>query len=429
MILIVAIVIIFAVAAMVLTLGRSMRGEASIAANAAAAREAAIAERGAEQYVLALLAETSDDTTPLESLGEEYFTDVRIGNGRFWIVRPDYNDPTLPAFGLVDESAKVDLNTVNYGDLLRLPGMTEQLAASIIDWRDEDEEITEGVGAESQTYLGRTPGHEAKNAPFETVEELLLVEGMTPELLYGPIDQPPLGMPADTLASSGGLFATEHYQRRGFFDLFTIWSQAPTTAPDGRIRLDVDGEEEPLRELVTEIIGGSRADEINQQLNDENNIFEFAMDADITSDELRRLEPYLVAGNPQESIRGRVNVNFAPREVLLTADDDLADDQIELILTSRATAATQYPGTMAWLLDVAPDAGDEVGEDIIARGSFFSADIVALSGNGRGFRRVRIVVDASDPLSPQIVYRRDLTDRGWPLDPALLESIRTGQLP
>lgn len=426
---IVAMVIIFAVAAMVLTLGRSMRGEASIAANAAAAREAAITQRGAEQYVLALLAETSDDTIPLELLGEEYFVDVRIGNGRFWIVRPDYNDPTLPAFGLVDESAKIDLNTVNYGDLLRLPGMTEQLAASIIDWRDEDDDITEGVGAESQTYLGRSPAHEAKNAPFENVEELLLVEGMTPELLYGPETQPPLGITGGLLGDTGGLFAVEQYQRRGFFDLFTVWSQAPTTAPDGRVRLDVDGDEQPLRDLVTEIIGGSRADEINSRLDDEDNIFEFAMDADITSDELRQLEPYLMAGDPQQGIRGRVNVNSAPREVLLTADDDLADDQVELILTARPAATVQYPGTMAWLLDTAPDGAEEIGERIVARGSFFSADIVALSGNGRGFRRVRIAVDASDSAAPQIVYRRDLTDRGWPLDPQLLQDIRTGQLP
>jgi len=38
------------------------------------------------------------------------------------------------------------------------------------------------------------------------------------------------------------------------------------------------------------------------------------------------------------------------------------------------------------------------------------------------------VVDASSG-TPQIVYRRDLSDAGWPLDPSVLESLRSGQGP
>jgi len=29
--------------------------------------------------------------------------------------------------------------------------------------------------------------------------------------------------------------------------------------------------------------------------------------------------------------------------------------------------------------------------------------------------------------TPQIVYRRDISDRGWPMDPAILASLRSGQ--
>ena len=54
-----ALVIIFDIAAMALTLGRTMRTEAGISANTAAMREADLIERGAEQYVLALLAEAA----------------------------------------------------------------------------------------------------------------------------------------------------------------------------------------------------------------------------------------------------------------------------------------------------------------------------------------------------------------------------------
>lgn len=424
-ILIVTLVLVFVLAALVITLAQWVRADAVVSANVAAAREATLVERGAEQYVLALLANAkANPNEPVEALDESYFMAVPIGEGYFWIVRPDYNDPLLPAFGLVDETSKIDLNTEGFERLMQLPGMTEQLAASIIDWRDADDESTQGYGAESSNYLGRSPGYTAKNAPFESVEELLLVEGMTRELLYGPADQPPLGV-NNSIAGSAD-FATEHWQRRGWFDLFTVWSYVPMTAPDGRQRLDTDGDEDQLRELVTEIIGGSRAEEINQRLDDENNIFQFAQEAGITPEELRQLEPYLIGGDLDDGpIRGRINVNYAPREVLLAADEDASPEVVDQAITTRKAQTETYPGTMAWMMAAMPQAIAQLDDDVTARGTHYSADIVAVSGDGRAFRRVRIVVDTSTS-EPTIVFRRDLTDGGWPLDPILLENLRNG---
>ena len=50
---------------------------------------------------------------------------------------------------------------------------------------------------------------------------------------------------------------------------------------------------------------------------------------------------------------------------------------------------------------------------------------VAATGNGRAFKRVRIVVRAG--ATPVIVYRRDISDRGWPMDPGVLASLKRGQ--
>jgi hypothetical protein len=55
----------------------------------------------------------------------------------------------------------------------------------------------------------------------------------------------------------------------------------------------------------------------------------------------------------------------------------------------------------------------------------YTADILAVSNDGRAFRRVRVVVDATGTL-PKIIHRRDLTERGWPLDRRILDSLRTG---
>ena len=40
-------------------------------------------------------------------------------------------------------------------------------------------------GASDSYYLSLPQPYNCKNSPFETVEELLLVEGVTPQLLYG----------------------------------------------------------------------------------------------------------------------------------------------------------------------------------------------------------------------------------------------------
>jgi len=66
------------------------------------------------------------------------------------------------------------------------------LVAAIIDWVDEDDEITvlpsvsgDNRGTERSYYTQLDNPYECKNGPFEALSELLLVKGMTEELLYG----------------------------------------------------------------------------------------------------------------------------------------------------------------------------------------------------------------------------------------------------
>src|SRR5262249_21717128 len=87
------------------------------------------------------------------------------------------------------ESGKININalirldpggTVLYEVLLKLPNMTEELAAAIVDWVDSDDDERPN-GAESGSYQSYQP----KNGPLNSLDELLLVRGMTSELLYG----------------------------------------------------------------------------------------------------------------------------------------------------------------------------------------------------------------------------------------------------
>lgn len=59
------------------------------------------------------------------------------------------------------------------------------LVGAIMDWRDPDDEKSSfGQGAEAGDY-----DYPIKNGPFDSVEELLQVKGVTPELFYGAPDR------------------------------------------------------------------------------------------------------------------------------------------------------------------------------------------------------------------------------------------------
>lgn len=114
---------------------------------------------------------------------------------RFTMVAPVEHDLFARGvrYGLMDESARLNLNTLKEIELdddelsewlLPIPGMTDPLIAAIRDWIDEDDVPLPG-GAESDYYGTLTPPYRAKNGPLGTLDELLSVKGVTPELLYG----------------------------------------------------------------------------------------------------------------------------------------------------------------------------------------------------------------------------------------------------
>lgn len=64
-------------------------------------------------------------------------------------------------------------------------GESAVISDSIVDWKDPDD-ATGLSGTESDFYLGREQAHYAKNGPFDDLAELLLVNGITPEIYWGP---------------------------------------------------------------------------------------------------------------------------------------------------------------------------------------------------------------------------------------------------
>jgi len=60
----------------------------------------------------------------------------------------------------------------------------ESIVGSLLDWIDSDD-LHRLNGAEEDYYKGIANPYECKNGPLDTVEEMLLVKGITPDVFYG----------------------------------------------------------------------------------------------------------------------------------------------------------------------------------------------------------------------------------------------------
>jgi len=124
------------------------------------------------------LAELEQDPTPQVdsyldpwSHNPDAFQEAALGQGSFTVSYPlpgeDGSEGVV--YGVVDEDRKVNINTASQAVLLRLPGMTDEIADSVLDWRAEHRGLGESLG-------------KVKDRPFKVLEELLLLEGMTDEV-------------------------------------------------------------------------------------------------------------------------------------------------------------------------------------------------------------------------------------------------------
>jgi len=91
---------------------------------------------------------------------------------------------------VIPESAKLNVNGAPPQELGRLlvalgadPGRAEAIVAGIQDWRSASDGGS--FTRFDQHYLSLTPSFRARHSSFQEIEELLLVEGVTPDLFYG----------------------------------------------------------------------------------------------------------------------------------------------------------------------------------------------------------------------------------------------------
>lgn len=132
--------------------------------------------------------------------GDGRWQTEEFGAGGYWV-------------RVVDEGGKINLNRVDETTLRQVfvnlqfdVKDSENMTDAILDWRDTDS-LVRLHGAESDDYLAQRVPYPAKDGPFDTLDELLLVQGVTPALFYG----------------QGG---------SGLRDLFSVYSAGTSNSPN-----------------------------------------------------------------------------------------------------------------------------------------------------------------------------------------------------
>ena len=458
------------------------------------AQAKALADSGLH-YTIALL---SDQTAfsgtlasnPYDNAG--YFQDISAPvdgqKGRFSIVVVDYSqDPgngSLPSlFGVADESGKLNLNTFMQIDPsgqklhdalmnMNLLGMTDDIAWSIVDWIDADSNTSSG-GAEDDYYMSISPPYHCKNAPLDSVEELLLVKGITPALLYGS-DLNRNGQ-NDPEENSNGVFGV------GWLPYFTVYSREQNVDSSGNPRINVNGKNlQNLYQQLKTAVGDQLAAAImayriyspaaatdakamtgsptqlvtvvEQALNGQppprsqrnvssifqligskvtipgnmgmpSTIYPFPIQDVATARDLLPTAIDKLTTVNEQSMPGRINVNTASSTVLL-ALPGLEQADVDTINGVRpapgsSDALTPLYQSVAWLYTEANITAvkmEAIERYITARTQVYHIQSIGYFDKGGPVVRVEAVVDTNQG-QPRILYYRDLTELGRAIDP------------
>jgi hypothetical protein len=313
--------------------------------------------------------------------------------------------------------------------LLRLPGMTAELAASIIDWRDEDSEISPG-GAEDEYYLLLSQPYNCKNSPLETVDEILLIKGASKEILYG--EDTNLNSILDDNENDGDLRDPDDNRNgrldSGFYDYITVYSVETNLDADGNQRININDAQSraDLQNEIQEIVKEERALEIMSLIPTRPsfaNVLHFYFTTGMKTEEFSQIVDRLTTSD-EETLPGLINVNTAPKAVLLCLPD-LEESDVEALLSRRNS--DKGLDSIAWVAEVLEqEKAVAVGSYITTRSFQYSADIVSVAGNGRAYKRCKTVFDMSQK-TPKIVYWKSMTHFGWPLNQQIVATLREGQ--
>ena len=406
--------------------------------------------------------------------------DGKLQRVRFSAMAPHYDETGFAPwqYGLERESMRLDINAVMDWEksrqgigrkaLLGLPGMTEAIADAILDWMDADS-TTRQSGAEQDYYSTLNPPYSPRNGIPDSLEELLLIKGVTRSLLFGRDANQNHRLDLDELSTSNASTSIDATGEKHlpWAELLTLYSGERNQTREGQPRINLNHFDlAALHRKLTEAFDTKLATYVvvyrqygpslgNIPSTDVSTVkpnftipakFLIRSPLDLLQSrvqipiaggvvntvgsplptEREKLDEILgilydrVTVSNAPTLRGRVNVNLAPAEVLRTIpgiDKALA----EQIVTSRSTTTKsddRHRKHPCWLFTeglVNLIKMKEVFPYLTIGGDVYRTQIVAFSEASRLSHRVELVLDASGQPARRVFWKDlQVLGRGYP---------------
>lgn len=421
-ILIVTIWIITLLAGMALVFAHTMRIDEKANGNRIYQTQSRELANGAIAYAQALATQAIDT-----ELAED---PQAIGDDWIVLITPDQEQDDRASYGMIDEAGKVNINTATQEMLEKLPGMTEELAAALIDWRDGNSDVTTN-GAEDEYYLLLDEPYTAKNGALESIDELLLVKGFTRQIIYG-----------EDTNRNGVLDANENDGDEsepadnadgtldmGIFPYVTVYSIQSNQNDSGETKPNIN--DSNLNAVSTvlqqELDAGRHAVVMNNIRNNRpfTNLIDFYYKSQMTLEEFDKVASQLSQSN-SENVRGMININTAPKKVLACLPG-LEDADMQTLTSYRSSKSEEELTSIGWVTEAFGEDGREkataIGGVITTQSSQYAFDALVIRAKGRSYARRYIVIDTRE--GAQVRSSQDITHLGWPLNHKVLTTLKT----
>jgi DNA uptake protein ComE-like DNA-binding protein len=260
------------------------------------------------------------------------------------------------------------------------------------------------------------------------VDELRMVYGITVDSIYG--EDANLNGILDPNENDGE--TTPPYDNRdgkmdfGFAEYFTVYTSDPNVDTNGNARVSVNNSTNLFAALTNKLsvatssnvvaaARGTTFSSLAQFYGTVKNVLTVA-DFESVYDSL--------CVNTNSPLLGQVNVNTASAGVLVTMPGFTEDMANQLVNYRRSNPSSLK--SLAWVAEVLGTNIPPSASNLTTHAYQFTADIAAMGHNGRGYRRVRFVIDTSTG-TPQIIYRQDLSHLGWALGRNLREQLQNSK--
>jgi type II secretory pathway component PulK len=399
--------IVAVMTAIAAVVGQTSRLNMKMAATATDEVRCKWACRAGTEHAIAVLAEdlkASDSLSDLWSDNAQDFNDAVLERCRYTV-------------RVTDEAGKLNINTVTKEQLMALPYMEEYIADAILDWRDGDEE-PQTQGVEGGYYETLPIPYKIRNGPLRTIRELLQVKGFTEDLLYGEdtnldgqLDYNERDRDVSPPLDNG-----DEVLDQGWIAYLTCCSYEKNVDADGNKRININQADQKQLEsdlgiktsqakwIVDNRSGGykSIADLINDQSAKTSGQSSSGGQDQAEPIDLQTFSQIAdrITINGQDKIPGRVNINTAPKQVLMAlfGGDDSAEQLAHTVMANRASLLYGFE-SIAELLNqesMTTAKFKAIAEQITVRSDVFTIRCYATADVSGARMQTECVVDRSE---------------------------------